>query len=46
MKEHQEADAMSEETFRNIKTVVTLGAEKKMYGRYERIVGIRRVCEL
>ena len=38
MQEHQEADTMSEEAFRNIKTVAALGAEKKMYGRYDRIV--------
>ena len=38
MQEHQEADTMSEEAFRNIKTVAALGAEKKMFGRYDRIV--------
>ena len=41
MQEHQEADTMSEEAFRNIKTVAALGAEKKMYGRYDRIVRMR-----
>lgn len=42
VQEHQEADTMSEETFRNIKTVASLGAEKKMEGRFDRIVGVER----
>ena len=29
MKEHQEADTVAEESFRNVKTVAALGAEKK-----------------
>ena len=45
MQEHQEADTMSEEAFRNIKTVAALGAEKKMYGRYDRIVRMIWECE-
>ena len=39
MKEHQEADVVSEETFRNCKTVASLGARNKIYDLYDSIVG-------
>ena len=42
MKEHQEVDTISEETFRNIKTVASLGAESSIAGRCEKI--IRNCC--
>lgn len=38
MKEPQNADSLSEETFRDIKTVMSLGAEEKFITRYWRIV--------
>ena len=38
MKEHQEADSLSEEAFRNIKTVASLGAESKFINRYHKII--------
>ena len=38
MKEHQNADALAEETFRDIKTVMSLGAEEKFITRYWKIV--------
>ena len=38
MKEHQNADSLAEETFRDIKTVMSLGAEEKFITRYWRIV--------
>ena len=38
MKEHQEADTVSEETFRNCKTVASLGARDKIYNLYDTIV--------
>ena len=38
MREHQEADAMSEESFRNCKTVASLGARDKFYNLYDTIV--------
>ena len=40
MKEHQEADTVSEETFRNCKTVASLGARDKIYNLYNTIVRI------
>ena len=40
MKEHQEADTVSEETFRNCKTVASLGARDKIYSLYNTIVRI------
>ena len=40
MKEYQEADTVGEETFRNCKTVASLGAQSKFYSAYERIVGV------
>lgn len=42
MKEHQEVDTISEETFRNIKTVASLGAENTIASRCEKI--IRNCC--
>ena len=41
MKEHQEADTVSEETFRNCKTVASLGARSKIYSVYDTIVELR-----
>ena len=41
MREHQEADAMSEESFRNCKTVASLGARDKFYNLYDSIVELR-----
>ena len=38
MKEHQNTDSLAEETFRNIKRVLSLGAEEKLIRRYWRIV--------
>ena len=38
MKEHQEADAIAEEAFRNVKTVASLGAETKISDKYHKIV--------
>ncbi|KAK8817605.1 hypothetical protein WA538_004324 [Blastocystis sp. DL] len=38
MKEHQEADTVAEESFRNVKTVAALGAEKKLLTKYHTIV--------
>ena len=38
IQEHQDADTMSEETFRNIKTVASMGAESKLSKKYDRIV--------
>ena len=38
MTEHQEADVVSEETFRNCKTVASLGAQSRIYQLYDRIV--------
>ena len=40
MQEHQEADTVSEETFRNCKTVASLGARDKIYNLYNTIVRI------
>ena len=40
MKEYQETDTVGEETFRNCKTVASLGAQSKFYSAYERIVGV------
>ena len=40
MQEHKEADSVSEETFRNCKTVASLGAESKFSSLYNRIVGV------
>ena len=40
MQEHQEADTVSEETFRNCKTVASLGARDKIYSLYNTIVRI------
>ena len=40
MQEHQEADTVSEETFRNCKTVASLGAENKFSSLYNQIVGV------
>ena len=37
-KEHQEADCLSEESFRNIRTVASLGAEESFIARYTRII--------
>ena len=42
MREHQEADVIGEETFRNCKTVTALGAQSTFYSVYERIVGVDR----
>ena len=38
MMEHQNADTISEEAFRNIKTVSSLGAENKFMNRYNKII--------
>lgn len=38
MMEHQNADTISEEAFRNIKTVSSLGAENKFVNRYNKII--------
>ena len=40
MREHQEADVISEETFRNCRTVTALGAQSKFYAMCEKIVGV------
>ena len=34
MKDHKEADTITEESIRNIKTVASLGAEKKLSKNY------------
>lgn len=39
VREHQTVDTMSEETFRNIKTVASMGAEAKLTKKYGTIVG-------
>ena len=38
MKEHQEADSVAEEALRNVKTVASLGAERKFSNKYYKIV--------
>ena len=38
MKEHQNTDSLAEETFRDIKRILSLGAEEKLIRRYWRIV--------
>ena len=38
MKEHQSADALAEESFRDIKTVMSLGAEEKFITRYYKVI--------
>ena len=37
-REHQNADSLAEETFRDIKTVMSLGAEEKFITRYLKVV--------
>ena len=43
MKEHQSADALAEESFRDIKTVTSLGAEDKFITRYYEVV--KKCCK-
>ena len=38
IKEHHDVDVIGEETFRNCKTVASLGAQNKFYSVCERIV--------
>lgn len=38
MKDHKEADTITEESIRNIKTVASLGAEKKLSKNYNSLV--------
>ena len=38
MKERQEADSVAEESFRNIKTILSLGAQSKFFSKYAKAV--------
>ena len=38
MKERQDADGVAEESFRNIKTILSLGAQKKFFTKYSKIM--------
>lgn len=38
MKDHKEADTITEESIRNIKTVASLGAEAKFTAKYNNLV--------
>ena len=38
MKERQEADSVAEESFRNIKTILSLGAQNKFFSKYAKAV--------
>lgn len=53
-KEHMEEDSLAEESFRNIRTVASLGAENTFIKRYEKVINdccslavdVNRVCGL